>query len=147
MDAIKEAIDFFENIESSLDEVFIEVIKDNEKEVIKLNVDQLFKGINNDGSKIKPPYRPSTIKRKKKKGQPFNRVTTRDEGDFHKSIFISYDNSEDGCFELSAEDFKSQYLVRKYGKKLYGLTEESINKLRSKINDQLIEAITKKFNS
>lgn len=147
MIAIDELIDFFEKINQEIDKVFIDLIKDNERFVIELNAEQLFAGIDNDGDKITPPYKSSTIKRKKRKGQPYNRVTTKDEGDHHASIFVSYDNNEDGCFELFADDFKTQYLVRKYGKKLYGLTEESIDKLRAVINDKLIESITKKFNN
>lgn len=142
-EAIDEAIDFFENIDKIIDETIIELLKENEKVIIQMNIDQLYSGIDNDGVKIKPPYKPSTIKRKKKKGQPFNRVTTRDEGDHHESLFVVFGQDE---FEIDTEDFKKQYLVRKYGKKLYGLTEENIENLRSLIRDDLSKAIKEKFN-
>lgn len=142
IEAVEEWIEYFENIDEVVNDLVMSLLRDREKLIIQLNVDQLYSGIDNDGDKITPPYKPSTVKRKRRKGQPVDRVTTRDKGDHHESIFVKYGNNE---FELDAEDFKKQYLVRKYGNKLYGLTEDSIEKISNDMRDELIELLKSKM--
>lgn len=128
--------------QQEVDSVIIEIVKENENLVIQMNVQNLFAGIKNNGERIVPPYKPSTVKRKKRKGQPFDRVTTRDEGKHHESIFIKYKEDE---FELDAEDFKKQYLIRKYGSELYGLTEENIERLKGIIKEKISFELRKRI--
>lgn len=141
-EAVQSMIDSLKSFEELKDQILIDLVKDNEKAVFQMNVDQLYSGVDAEGKEISPAYKPSTIKRKKKKGDPHDRVTTRDEGDHHESIFAEYRTDE---FELDAADFKRKYLVKKYGDKLYGLTEENIEKLINLISDKFIEVARRKI--
>lgn len=144
MSAIEELIKNLEEIDNAIDEAVIFLLRKKENKIIQMNVNQLMLGLYNDSTKITPPYAPSTVKRKKRKGQVFKHVTTREEGDHHGSIYVIFRNDE---IELDAKDFKKQYLVRRYGEKLYGLTEENIDILRNEIKEELKEIIFEKINS
>ena len=69
------------------------------------------------------PYSPVTIEIKKALGQPTNRVTLRDEGDFESSFFLEVGDKQ---FEIKASDFKTEDLTKKYGRQILGLTKEKI---------------------
>lgn len=91
--------------------------------------EQLFEqGINRLGVDIMDyrPYTPLTIAIKKEKGQPTNRVTLRDEGDFHSSFYLEAGDTQ---FEIKAADFKTEDLIKKYGRQILGLTNENIAEL------------------
>ena len=107
-----------------------QIIYDNEAYIVDLNAEeQLYEqGINNLGVSISDyaPYSPVTIKIKKAKGQPTNRVTLRDEGDFESSFFLEVGQNQ---FEIKASDWKTEELIKKYGRQILGLTNENIEKL------------------
>lgn len=91
--------------------------------------EQLFeKGEDADGIKIADyaPYAPFTIEMKKAKGQPYNRVTLRDEGDFHSSVFVRVHKDR---FEIWASNWKVDWLTRYYGEKILGLNQENQREL------------------
>lgn len=91
--------------------------------------EQLFEqGINRLGVDIMDymPYTPLTISIKEEKGQPTNRVTLRDEGDFESSFYLEVGDKQ---FEIKASDFKTEDLIKKYGRQILGLTDENITKL------------------
>lgn len=91
--------------------------------------EQLFEqGINRLGVDIMDyrPYTPLTIAIKKEKGQPTNRVTLRDEGDFHSSFYLEVGDTQ---LEIKAADFKTEDLIKKYGRQILGLTNENIAEL------------------
>lgn len=106
------------------------VIFENEALIIDMNAtEQLYEqGINSVGVSIDnyAPYSEYTIEIKKAKGQPTDRVTLHDEGDFSGSFFldVAYDR-----FEIKAADGKTQELIRKYGRQILGLTDENIREL------------------
>jgi len=83
------------------------------------------------------PYSPFTVEIKKSKGQPYDRVTLQDTGDFHKSFYIEYQG--DG-FEIKADDWKTSMLVRDYGKEILGLNDENVEELlREYIHPKLMD--------
>lgn len=91
--------------------------------------EQLFEqGINRLGVDIMDyaPYSPLTIAIKEEKGQPTNRVTLRDEGDFESSFYLEVGEKQ---FEIKASDFKTEDLIKKYGRQILGLTNENIGVL------------------
>ena len=91
--------------------------------------EQLFEqGINRLGVDIMDyrPYTPLTIAIKEEKGQPTNRVTLRDEGDFESSFYLEVGDKQ---FEIKASDFKTEDLIKKYGRQILGLTNENIAEL------------------
>lgn len=106
------------------------IILDNEAYIIDMNAqEQLYeRGINRLGVKISDyaPYAPLTIEIKKAKGQPTNRVTLRDEGDFESSFYIEAGDTQ---FEIRASDPKTEELIKKYGRQILGLTDENLEEL------------------
>lgn len=133
------AVEEFENESNS---ILLHLFKDREEEVISLNVDdQLFnKGIDSNGEKLTPPYAASTKKRKRRKGQPTDRVTTRDEGDFHRSIIFDYRQTE---VAFGNDDPKFRYLSDRYGEHILGLTPKNIEYLSDDMKDDFVKEARK----
>lgn len=102
-------------------------IEENEAFIVELNSeDQLYeRGITSTGVSIADyaPYSETTVEIKLQKGQPVNRVTLRDEGDFHTSFYLEIMEEE---FEIRANDWKIKDLTRYYGDEIMGLTDENI---------------------
>lgn len=102
-----------------------EAVVENEAFICELNsIAQLYeKGINAAGTEIASyaPYSPVTVEIKMMKGQPYDRVTLRDTGDFYRSFYIETDS--DG-FYIYAGDYKTASLTKpgRYGKDIFGLT-------------------------
>lgn len=124
-----------------------DIILSKEEEIINIvTQEQLFKeGINGKGIKIMDyqPYRPSTIKAKIRKGQPTNRVTLRDTGEFYKSMFLVFE--PDGFYITSSDD-KTKYLIKKYGEEIFRITDSNLTKLlREHIRKELVNRIKKEL--
>jgi len=102
------------------------IILENEYIITDMNSeDQLYEqGINRLGVNIMDyaPYSPLTIEIKKEKGQPYNRVTLRDEGGFEQSFYVEADTQQ---FTIKAADWKTEDLIQRYGRQILGLTEEN----------------------
>lgn len=124
-DLRKRVADFNEALTSG--RLMQDIIWDNDAYIIDMNAEeQLFeRGINRLGVEIMDyaPYNPVTIEIKEAKGQPTNRVTLRDEGDFESSFFLEVGDKQ---FEIKASDFKTEDLIKKYGRQILGLTDENI---------------------
>lgn len=123
-----------------------EIIRDYYKELIKIleslaktisetNADQMFAGLRADDTDIEPAYKPFTIAIKKEKGQPTDRVTLKDTGEFHRSIFVKFEG--DKIIIDSDNDLRDK-LVKKYGATIFGLTKQN--------KQALIKIIEKRLN-
>ena len=125
-DLRKRVADFNEALTSG--RIIQNIIWDNEAYIVDLNAEeQLFEqGINRLGVEISDyaPYSPVTIAIKEAKGQPTNRVTLRDEGGFESSFYLEVGDKQ---FEIKASDFKTEDLIKKYGRQILGLTDENIS--------------------
>ena len=124
---------FIDNLKKfDLEKELLRVVKDNERVIIDLNTeDQLFqKGIDSKGNVLPGPYAPFTIEIKRAKGQPTDRITLKDEGDFHGSFFV-----DAGSFpiRIDASDSKRNKLVAEWGEDIFGLTPESMTELRKDV--------------
>ena len=100
--------------------------------VIELNTqDQLFKrGVDSKGLSL-GVYAPFTIEAKRRKGQPTNRVTLRDTGDFHRTWTVTTKN---GDIIIEADGDKSdKNLMDVYGEDIVGLTDENLQKIIDEI--------------
>lgn len=99
--------------------------------------DQLDMGLDGYYNKIQPPYAPRTIYNKTRKGQPTDRVTLKDTGEFYNSLHIEFD--ENG-FRIVSDDDKSKYLIAKYGGPILRLPNEDLTRfLRFYIRPALAE--------
>lgn len=99
------------------------------------------KGVNQKNIELSSyaPYRPSTIQRKLKKGQPVDRVTLRDTGKFYRSLFLVLDS---GGFYVDSNDPKAQKLLAKYKPEILGLTNANFSRLlREFIRPRLLERL------
>lgn len=129
----------------SLPTLLEDIIHDKEDVIVSaIANDQLYRrGITGMGEKIMSymPYKPKTIKVKKKKGQPTTRVTLRDTGAFHKAMHVVFDSEG---FYITSDDEKMVYLVKKYGQEIFRLTNENFNRiLRSHIRKELVRRLKK----
>lgn len=86
-----------------------------------LNATQMYSGVKSDSEEIKPFYSASTIVYKISKGQPYDRVTLRDTGNFYKGIYAKLQGTR---IEVGSTDEKAEQLEEKYGKKIFGLDIE-----------------------
>lgn len=123
-----------------------EILKHEDVIISMIAEEQLYKeGIEGRGIKIisYQPYKPNTIKRKLRKGQPTNRVTLKDTGEFYASLHVEFD--DDGFYVTSTDD-KAKYLLDRYGKTIFRLTNENLNILirnyiRPELHSKLISYI------
>ena len=127
----------------SLPTLLEDVVRDKEDVIVSaIADDQLYRrGINGKGEKIMDymPYAARTIKNKRKKGQPTTRVTLRDTGAFHESMFVVFDSEG---FYITASDEKTQDLVEKYGKEIFRLTNKNFTRIiRSHIRKELAKRL------
>lgn len=120
-----------------------DIIRDKEDVIVSaIADDQLYRrGINGRGEKIMSymPYTAKTIQNKKRKGQPTTRVTLRDTGAFHKSMFVVFDSEG---FYVTASDEKTEELVKKYGEEIFRLTNKNFTRIvRSHIRKELVKRL------
>ena len=112
--------EFEDNINSYLQEI----ITENAPYIADMNATEQLRdrGMNALGIAIADyaPYAASTIEIKKAKGQPYDRVTLQDTGEFHASFYVDARSDE---FEIMASDWKADDLARSYGKDIFGLTD------------------------
>ena len=124
----------FEGFEANINETVSQALQDNEDWLIDLNAFfQLYeKGVNALGVEIASyePYSLYTVSVKGMLGQPTDRVTLRDTGDFHGSFYVIYREDE---FEITASDDKREALVNRYGPEIFGLTPENMEVVRNDI--------------
>lgn len=145
MKRITDLIGRLKNLEAGFIQTIQRVLEENETIILEMNSeDQLFeKGMRRDGVHIDSyaPYAPYTIQIKREKGQPFDRVTLRDEGDFESSFFLNITNTG---FEIKASDWKTEELTFSYGAEILGLTDENLTELlREYILPELLKLVRK----
>lgn len=116
--------------------------------IIYLNTwDQLYdRGIDSEGKSL-GHYQPYTVFLKEKKGQPTDRVTLRDTGDFYKSFKVKFLNLD---IQIVSDPIKygplgAVNLLTQWGKEIIGLTEESLSILRDKAIEILTPLIKEKL--
>ena len=111
-----------------------EIIRNHDWEIVEMNTqEQLFEqGITATGISIMDymPYAPMTVDIKKIKGQPYDRVTLRDEGDFQNSFEVETDHEK---MTIVATDRKTDELLYKYGDEIMGLTDKNVERLEREI--------------
>lgn len=140
MKLIEDMIKRFKAID--LNKLTLEAVAENNFVVVDMVAEnQLFEeGETGHGVEISSfaPYSPFTIEIKKAKGQPYNRVTLRDEGDFQKSFFV-YIGSD--YFEVKADDWKTEQLKFQYGDDILLINDQNLATL---LHDIIIPYIINK---
>lgn len=136
MEAIRELTSRVQSL--SVNALMSAMVKDNRFVAFILDIntqDQLFeKGIDSDGKKLRSAfgrfgevYAPFTIMVKEAMGQPTDRVTLKDEGDFYHSFRLVLTSDHD--IEITADTIKeSGNLVEIWGP-ILGLTDENLDRV------------------
>tara|TARA_R110000824_G_scaffold395070_5_gene595379 strand:- start:5596 stop:6048 length:453 start_codon:yes stop_codon:yes gene_type:complete len=102
-----------------------ESINSNKDRIKELQTqEQMYQGRDSKGIDIKPAYADSTIKIKRRKGQPTDRVTLFDTGDFYNSLEVVAGKSD---MIIRTVISYSVYIVAKY-QDVLGLDQESWTK-------------------
>ena len=135
-ECINQAINFFENI----DEILFQITKEQETQdfLIEVLQDQLFTtGEDGDGLSL-GDYSPVTIKIKRAKGQPTDRITLKDTGEFYRSYMIE---AFEGGFIVDADGQKSptDNLFVSYGDDILKPNEETITLITEYYEPKLLE--------
>ncbi len=131
----------------NLDEVkawYFAIDIDLQNNIIKLNtIDQLFNdGIDSLGDSL-GEYSPFTVELKKAKGQPTDRITLKDTGDFYKTFKVEV---KDDSFFINANPIKDDNnLFDDFGSEIVGLTEDNQKKISKTILDNTIKYIRKQL--
>lgn len=118
------------------DQILLDIVKKHQIFILEMNVDdQLYNGIDANGEEMFPPYAESTKRKKRKKGDPVDRVTLLDEGVFYDSFFIEFGSDQ---FTILSDDNKQVYLIGKYGEDIFGLTKENLKRLTDLIEPEYL---------
>ena len=142
--SIDNLIQHFQSFEERVDSIIRQALEENESAVIGLNIyTQLYdEGIRSDGRPVVPKYKPLTIQIKLENNQPTDRVTLRDTGNFHESFMIVF---EEDSFYITSADSKTTIVTHKYGKKIFGLTDENLASIIKQYVAPLVEYELKNF--
>ena len=105
----------------SVEKIVARNLKNNEAELVDLNTSQLYSGVDANGQSL-GEYSPFTKELKQAKGQPTDRITLKDEGDFYDGFGLV---RNDFPFLLTSSDSKTSELTQMYGEKIFGLTAEN----------------------
>lgn len=122
------------DVESELDKI----IQKNDKVFIDANKEMLYSGIDSSGQSL-GDYAPRTIEYKKKKGQPYDSITLKDEGDYYKGKSIINLNNE---WSIKSSDWKQEKLENDFGMGINGLDQKRTSEI---IDDILTPQLTKAF--
>lgn len=135
-------------IEADKEEWILEALNNDDVTdfVIYLNTEeQLYsRGVDSEGAQLSPPYTPLTVEIKKEKGQRFDHVTLKDTGQFYESFKVTAIKSGDLVIEADAQK-EDNNLIDKYGEDVLGLTEESLDRFREMVYEELINVIWKEI--
>lgn len=96
----------------------------NSKKLEDLQRAQFDSGKDANGNQ-REPYKASTKRYKRAKGQPTNRVTLKDTGESYKAVKVSADN-QGITVDVPTKQFN--YMVKKYGDSTIGVEPETLKK-------------------
>ena len=136
----------FQEVISNFDIETENILKRMGDDMIIMQQEHIFEGKRSDDSRIEPEYTNFTIQIKAGKGQPFDRVTLFDKGDFYEAMFFRI---EDKKLIFGSDDSKALKLIEKYDKsgELFGLNQDNKKQrndiLRGKLLDYIAATVNK----
>jgi len=134
LEALAQAL---KRLPATLEAATADVVDANRHVLEDANTAQLAQGKDADGQDITPEYAPLTRAIKQLKGQPVDRVTLRDEGDFYSGIVADVRSGE---VEMVGTDVKTPGLTGKYGEDILGLSDAALEEFRQDyVKPELLE--------
>lgn len=129
---LRKLAESLKTFQETIDQSIVEIFMENQDVIVEYvtNIQLYIEGMRgSDGAFIMDymPYSRLTIKLKEIKGQPTDRVTLRDTGDFHKSFRIE---PTDDTVEITADDWKTEELKDKYGQGIMALSDEHLHSVK-----------------
>lgn len=137
MATVKDVFRRVSNFQQSQSKIMNDCITDSSETILDANRDQMFEGMDKNGKEIIPEYKPMTIDIKKEKGQPTDRVTLKDTGEWHRSLFMKV---EGGKVFIDSQHELTDELLAKYDRG----TETILGIPKSKV-EPINETIMTKF--
>lgn len=138
LDAIAAAL---ERLPDVLTAAVPDVVRDNAFLLELENQQQLEAGLNKDGHSIRPEYSYLTVLYKQEAGEPYDRVTLRDTGDFYGSIVAEVRGQ---ALEMEATDPKTEELQEKYGEAILGLSDDAVGEFCREVLKPELQDLTRK---
>ena len=129
MNPVAPTIKRLRKVRSNRNEIVLRIIRKNEGIIIAVQEEQMFEGKRSTGKKI-GEYRPLTKRIKLGKGQPIDRVTLKDTGEFYEGLKISYENDH---FFITSDDPKTEAIIEQYGENVFGLMFKNWKELEKMI--------------
>lgn len=125
--------------ELNLKEVVLEAIEDHKEEYVKLNLEQLYQGLNPEGEKITPEYVEGPYRRKKARMNAGPGEGTPDfflSGEMYEQTAAQMDNDD---ITIGSEVEYAQYNEQRWGNaEIWGLDENSHDEFVNEILAPLI---------
>ena len=123
-------IEFIENFEKTIFEVLQKTINDNDFVIKDYIINkQLFReGIDGNNKKLEG-YKRTTVKLKEAKGDPRDRTTLRDSGEFYTQIQVDAFSDR---FEISSNVSHDVFIIKKYGIDVLKVTHENLSEFMQK---------------
>lgn len=112
----------------------------HEGDIVSANQEQLQQGQLATGRPVTPFYKPSTVKQKKKKGQPADKVTLKDKNTFYQGF---YAKASGRTIEQGSTAPQTPYLLNRYTDSIFGLSVAS----QSEVADRLRPTLQTEFRS
>ena len=140
-----DVLDTLLSLEGKENDIIEEITKQKETQEFLIFVlqEQLFQSGEDGLGNTLGDYTPFTVSVKRSKGQPTDRITLKDTGDFYKSYFIT---SFKGGFIIDANAKKKDTdLFERYGDDVLLPTAESLELIAEYYEERLIEYIKELF--
>lgn len=144
MGLFRKQIEFIESLPGEIFRILKETIEENDFFLTNaITEKQLFEeGIDGKGNRL-PGYVRTTIRIKISKGQPADRTTLRDTGDYHASFTI---DAYDDRFEVKTNVDYDKYIVGRYGEDIMRVTIQNMREfLETYYKPNLIRYVNNKI--
>lgn len=120
MGKIKDLRNKFERIYEEQEKELEDIIRRGEQAIVDMNKGQLMAGVNSDGSGL-GQYASKSYAEMKRTLNPRGVVDLKLTGSFHDNFFVAVELP----LTIWSYDSKTDDLVKKYGRNIFGLTEEN----------------------
>lgn len=119
------------------------IVDTNKDALLQLQEQQMYEGKDSKGEPITLDgggYAETTIRWKKEKGQPTDRVTLKDTGDLYNSLQATVDEK---TFSMKGDTPYEKELIERTGEQVYGLDEDSRQQFADNVTLPAIKSIFK----
>lgn len=144
MNAIEKVMNKLIRLPGTMDDILADVLLRNRSEVEEIQAEQQRLGQDAEGTFIGDLRSPAYARNKKARGgiAPFGKVDLRNTGAFQRGINMRIANK---AVFLDSNEQKSPDLKEKYGEEIFGLNDESIQKMKERFLVRDLQFEIKRF--